>query len=209
MPQPHILKITEIFPSIQGEGLRSGEPTIFIRMTGCNLRCSFCDTKYAWDGGEDYPVEKILRTVQKIHVRSPSDWICLTGGEPMVQPIEPLVKQLKTSGYKVQIETNGTLYRAVGADWWTLSPKPETYGFAQEFRAKANEVKIVVSRELTLKILQNLRGQFPLRTPILLQPQSQTKWSTEQGLKLLTNAMKAGIKNIRFSVQIHKYIGVR
>ena len=127
----------------------------------------------------------------------------------MVQPIEPLVSQLKTSGFKVQIETNGTLYRPVGADWWTLSPKPETYGFAEEFRAKANEVKIVVSRELTLKILQNLRGQFPERTPILLQPQSQTKWSTVQGLKLLTNAMKAGVKNIRFSVQIHKYIGVR
>ena len=72
-----------------------------------------------------------------------------------------------------------------------------------------NEVKIVVSRELTLEILQKLRRQFPAQTPILLQPQSQTRWSTEKGLKLLTRAMKAGVKNIRFCVQIHKYIGMR
>lgn len=209
MPQPHILKITEIFPSIQGEGLRSGEPTIFVRMTGCNLRCAFCDTKYAWDGGEDFPVERILEAVQRTRAKYPADWVCLTGGEPLIQPIEPLVEQLKTSRYKVQIETNGRIYRPLGADWWTLSPKPDTYGFAKEFRAKANEVKLVVSRELTLEVLQNLRRQFPAQTPLLLQPQSRTKWSTQWGLKLLTDAKKAGIKNIRLAVQMHKYIGVR
>ena len=209
MPQPLILKITEIFPSIQGEGLRSGEPTIFIRMTGCNLRCPFCDTKYAWEGGEDYSVAKILETVKHIQGKSPVDWVCLTGGEPQIQPIEQLVEELKTSGYRVQIETNGTIDRPLIADWWTLSPKPDTYGFAHGFKVKANEVKLVVSRELTLEIVQNLRRQFPVRTPILLQPQSRTKWSTEKGLKLLTNAKKAGVKNIRLSVQIHKYIGVR
>jgi 7-carboxy-7-deazaguanine synthase len=195
-----MLKITEIFPSIQGEGLRSGEPTIFIRLTGCNLRCAFCDTKYAWQGGEEYPVGRILEAVLKIRRRFPADWACLTGGEPLCQSIAPLVKQLKKMGLKVQIETNGTLYRPIGADWWTLSPKPETYGFVQEFTTRANEVKLVVSRELTLEVIQ---------TPILLQPQSQTKWSIDMGLKLLKNAMKDGLKNIRFSVQVHKYIGVR
>jgi 7-carboxy-7-deazaguanine synthase len=209
MPQPHILKITEIFPSIQGEGLRSGEPTIFIRLTGCNLRCAFCDTKYAWDGGEDYPLDQILGAVKKIQRKYPADWVCLTGGEPQIQPIETLVKRLKISGFKVQVETNGTLFRPLGVDWWTLSPKPETYEFAQEFTAKANEVKLVVSKELTLDVIRNLRDKFPSRTPILLQPQSQTKWSTEKGLKLLEHAMKGGLKNIRFCVQLHKYIGVR
>jgi organic radical activating enzyme len=209
MPQPHILKITEIFPSIQGEGLRSGEPTIFIRMTGCNLRCSFCDTKYAWNGGEDHSVEKILETVQKIHTRSPADWICLTGGEPLYQPIEPLVKRLKKMGFKVQIETNGTIYRPLNVDWWTLSPKPETYGYAQEFEVKTKEVKLVVSKELTLDVIRNLREKFPAQTPILLQPQSNRKWSMDLAMKLLKQSLHSGLKNIRISVQIHKIFGLK
>jgi organic radical activating enzyme len=154
-------------------------------------------------------VEGVLDAVQKIHRQYPAEWVCLTGGEPFLQPIESLVEQLKASGYSVQIETNGTLYRSLSADWWTLSPKPETYGFAKEFRTQTNEVKLVVSRELTLKTIQNLREQFPAQTPILLQPQSRTKWSTGQGMRLLRHAKKAGIKNIRLCVQIHKYIGVR
>ena len=66
MPQPHILKITEIFPSIQGEGLRQGEPTIFIRFSGCNLKCDFCDTQYAWLDGKEYSTAHILEKVEKI-----------------------------------------------------------------------------------------------------------------------------------------------
>ncbi len=209
MPQPYILKITEIFPSIQGEGLRSGEPTIFIRLTGCNLRCAFCDSKYAWQGGEEYSGGRILEAVRKTRRGFPADWVCLTGGEPLYQSIAPLVKQLKKMGLKVQIETNGRLYRPLGADWWTLSPKPETYGFAQEFTTRAKEVKLVVSRELTLAVIQKLRREFPVQTPVLLQPQSQTKWSTDLAMKLLKSTMKDGLKNIRFSVQLHKYIGVR
>ncbi len=209
MPQPHTLKITEIFPSIQGEGLRSGEPTIFIRLTGCNLRCPFCDTRYAWSGGEAYALERILRTVQKIQKRYPADWVCLTGGEPLFQPIEPLVKKLKTMGFKVQIETNGTLYRPIYADWWTLSPKPEAYGFAQELSAKANEVKLVVSRDLTLEIIQNLRSQFPVQTPLLLQPQSNRKWSMDKGIKLLKQTLHLELKNVRISVQTHKIYGFK
>jgi len=209
MPQPPILKITEIFPSIQGEGLRSGEPTVFIRLTGCNLRCRFCDTKYAWQGGKDYSVGRVLETIQKIERRYPADWVCLTGGEPLIQPIAPLVTQLKRLGFKLQIETNGTHFRPVAADWWTLSPKPKSYEFAPEFTEKAKEVKLVVSRELTLAVIQNFRRRFPAQTPILLQPQSQLKWSTEKALKLLRDTLKVGLINIRLCLQYQKYIGVR
>jgi organic radical activating enzyme len=209
MPQPHILKITEIFPSIAGEGLRSGEPTIFIRLAGCNLRCSFCDTKYSWQGGKGYSEEKIIEIVRRIQGRFPADWVCLTGGEPLLQDVEPLVKKLKKECYKIHIETNGTVYRPFRVDWLTLSPKPGTYGFAPEFTAKANEVKLVVSKELTLEVIQNLRGKIPVKTPILLQPQSNRKWSMDMGMKLLKRAMNAGVKNIRVSVQLHKCIGVR
>jgi 7-carboxy-7-deazaguanine synthase len=209
MPQQHILKITEIFPSIAGEGLRSGEPTIFIRLTGCNLSCAFCDTKYSWQGGKEYSEEKILKTVRRIQRRFPAGWVCLTGGEPLLQDVKSLVQKLKEEGFKIHIETNGTVYRSFGVDWLTLSPKPQAYGFAKEFRTKANEVKLVVSKELTLDVIQKLRERFPVQTPILLQPQSNRKWSMEMGIKLLKQALNLGIKNIKISVQIHKIYGLK
>jgi len=79
MPQPHTLRITEIFPSIQGEGLRQGEPTIFVRLTGCNLNCSFCDTQYAWKGGKPHSAARIMEEIKKIRQGFQADWVCLTG----------------------------------------------------------------------------------------------------------------------------------
>jgi 7-carboxy-7-deazaguanine synthase len=209
MPQQHILRITEIFPSIAGEGLRSGEPTIFIRLAGCNLYCAFCDTKYSWQGGMEYSEEKIIKTVRRIKRRFPADWVCLTGGEPLLQDVESLVIKLRQEGFKIHIETNGTVYRPFGVDWLTLSPKPQAYSYAKEFRTKANEVKLVVSKELTLDVIKNLREKFPAQTPILLQPQSDRKWSMEKGIKLLRQTLNLGLKNIKISVQIHKIYGLK
>lgn len=189
--------------------MRSGEPTIFIRLAGCNLSCAFCDTKYSWQGGKEYSEEKIIKTVRRIQGRFPADWVCLTGGEPLLQDVKSLVKKLKEEGFKIHIETNGTVYRPFGVDWLTLSPKPKAYGYAEEFRTKANEVKLVVSKELTLDVIQNLREKFPAQTPILLQPQSDRKWSMEMGIKLLKQTLNLGLKNIKISVQIHKIYGLK
>jgi len=209
MHQPAILKIAEIFSSIQGEGLRMGEPTIFIRLTGCNLRCRFCDTKHAWDGGQEYSVEHILASIKKIRNKYPIDWICLTGGEPLDQKIESLVRSLRKNGLKVQIETNGTIFRRVGIDWITISPKPPDYFFQPAYISRAKEVKLVVSRDLTLSTIQKLRETFPGRTPILLQPESNRKWSITLGNRLLRQAIKTGLKNIRLSIQLHKILNLR
>lgn len=209
MPQPAILKITEIFSSIQGEGLRMGEPTIFVRLTGCNLRCVFCDTQYAWDGGKDFTVEQIMETVEKIKNAYAADWVCLTGGEPLEQKIEGLVRSLRKRGFKVQIETNGTIFRPRGIDWITISPKPPEYFFRAEYTTKAKEVKLVVSCDLTLHTIQNIRKAFPERTPILLQPQSNLKWSVTLGNKLLRQALKTGLRNIRLSIQLHKIYNLK
>ena len=154
-------------------------------------------------------MDKVIETVGQIRKRFPADWACLTGGEPLLQDVEPLVKKLKKECYKIHIETNGTVYRPFRVDWLTLSPKPETYGFAPEFTAKANEVKLVVSKELTLEVIQNLREKFPTQTPILLQPQSNRKWSIDMGMKLLKQTLNLGLKNIKISVQIHKIYGLK
>ncbi len=209
MPQPPILKIIEIFSSIQGEGLRQGEPTLFIRFAGCNLKCSFCDTQYAWKEGHPYSVAQVLDETKKKIQDHPARWICLTGGEPLLQDVSELTKKLKQEGYRIQVETNGTLYRALPVDWYSVSPKPMDYSCRAEYREKANEVKIVVTRELVLESILRLRKMFPEKIPLLLQPQSNRKWSQKLGVRLLEQSLKAGVQNIRLSVQLHKILGLR
>jgi len=209
MPQQHILKIAEIFPSIQGEGLRQGEPTLFIRLAGCNLECSFCDTKYAWKEGQKYSTAQVLETINKLKHNFPARWVCLTGGEPLLQDLDDLVKGLKKKGFKIQVETNGTHYRSLPVDWYSISPKPDKYFYRPEYREKAKEVKVILTKNLDFELIKRLREEFPEKTPLLLQPQSNRKWSVILGIKLLKQAMKAGLKNVRLSAQLHKIFGLR
>jgi 7-carboxy-7-deazaguanine synthase len=209
MPQQHILKISEIFGSIQGEGLRQGEPTLFVRLSGCNLKCDFCDTKYAWGSGREMSVSQIMEKVTKIHHRSPFKWVCLTGGEPLLQKVEELVRSLKDEGFKIQVETNATLYRPMAVNWFTISPKPPEYLYQPEYRKEAKEVKIVVTRGLELPVLEKLRQEFPEKTPLLLQPQSNRKWSLDLAKKLLNQSLKENLDNMKLSVQLHKIFGWR
>ena len=100
------LRLTEIFYSLQGEAITSGLPTIFVRLTGCPLRCVYCDTEYAFSGGERQSLETIMATIASFSCKR----ICLTGGEPLAQPnaIE-LMKRLLNHGYEISLETAGAL----------------------------------------------------------------------------------------------------
>lgn len=100
------LKVTEIFYSLQGEALTAGLPTIFIRLTGCPLRCVYCDTEYAFVGGERFSLDDILTQVKRFNCKR----ICLTGGEPLAQPNAiALMKLLLADGYEISLETAGAL----------------------------------------------------------------------------------------------------
>jgi organic radical activating enzyme len=209
MPQPRTLKISEIFFSIQGEGLRQGEPTIFIRFAGCNLECSFCDTKFAWQGGRPYTAAQVVEKVRRLRDRFPARWVCLTGGEPLLQNLRQLVRLLKKEKLKIQVETNAIYYKPLPFDWITVSPKPRAYAFAPEYRKLATEVKLVVTRDLRFKTIKRLRQAVPAKTPLLLQPQSNLRWSRKLALKLLNESLAAGLENIRLSLQVHKILGLR
>jgi 7-carboxy-7-deazaguanine synthase len=208
MPQPHTLKINEIFYSLQGEGLRQGEPTVFIRLSGCNLRCLFCDTQYAWNEGRDMSADQICMEVEDIRLHHPTRWICLTGGEPLFQDITLLTQQLKADKWNIQVETNGIFYQNLPVDWYTVSPKPEKYFVHPEYADSAKEVKLVVSRELDLETIQNTREKFPERIPFFLQAQSNLKWSLDRGIELVELAAGKNLNNIRLSVQLHKILGL-
>lgn len=209
MHQPPTLKINEIFPSVQGEGLRLGEPTLFIRFSECNLKCAFCDTKYAWQIGQEMTVESILKKIKKIHTAFPTEWVCLTGGEPLFQNIGGLVQRIKAEDFKIQVETNATIFRRLGVDWYTVSPKPPDYFYQPEYIKKAKEVKMVVTKGLDFGVLKKLRQDFPGKIPLLLQPQSNSKSSGKRAIRLLRQALKEGMINIRLTTQIHKIFGWR
>src|ERR1700675_2642082 len=102
--------ITEIFKSIQGEGTRSGLPCVFVRLTGCNLRCTWCDTAYAFHGGTKFSLDEILENVRLLSGDGAgrTSLVEITGGEPLLQPETPaLAEQLVAAGYTVMIETSG------------------------------------------------------------------------------------------------------
>jgi 7-carboxy-7-deazaguanine synthase len=100
------LRITEIFHSLQGETRTVGLPTVFVRLTGCPLRCQYCDTVYAFSGGEIMTLEQILERVAGYRPR----YVCVTGGEPLAQPnCIPLLEALCEAGYEVSLETSGAL----------------------------------------------------------------------------------------------------
>jgi 7-carboxy-7-deazaguanine synthase len=101
------MKVAEIFRSIQGEGSHQGYPCTFIRLAGCNLACSWCDTPHARTGGAEMTLGEIARRVGEI----PGHYICITGGEPLLQgdQLLPLLKYLQEQGYIIDIETNGTV----------------------------------------------------------------------------------------------------
>jgi 7-carboxy-7-deazaguanine synthase len=100
------LRITEIFYSLQGETRTAGLPTVFVRLTGCPLRCQYCDTAYAFSGGEIMSLDTILERVASHKPR----YVCVTGGEPLAQPnCIPLLRKLCDAGYQVSLETSGAL----------------------------------------------------------------------------------------------------
>jgi 7-carboxy-7-deazaguanine synthase len=98
--------INEIFQSIQGESSYSGFPCTFIRVTGCNLRCSYCDTTYAYDKGIDLTIPQIVREVRRYRI----SLVEITGGEPLLnEEVYPLIEKLLSEGYKILVETNGSI----------------------------------------------------------------------------------------------------
>jgi 7-carboxy-7-deazaguanine synthase len=209
MRRPPTLKTTEIFASVQGEGLRQGDPTIFVRLAGCNLRCGFCDTKRAWRAGRELPVDAIVEEVARLRSGYPAAWVCLTGGEPLAQNVRPLVLRLHEADLNVQIETNGTFPPDPRADWHSVSPKPPDYDVHPGFFKRAREVKLVVCRDLTLDAVRTVRAAFPAATPIFLQPRSNAAWSRKKALGLLEGTLRSGFGGVRLSAQLHKVYGLR
>lgn len=121
-----LLDVHSIFATIQGEGPYSGRPAIFIRLAGCNLQCPLCDTDYTSNRQQVQPREVIDAVQRMTEAASWGHLVVITGGEPMRQPLGPLVSGLSVHGYRVQIETNGTLPVPMGAQFADIVCSPKT-----------------------------------------------------------------------------------
>ena len=132
------IKANEIFYSLQGEGIRAGFPSIFIRLSGCNLTCGFCDTEF--ESGEEMSLDQLAQHLQKY----PCKDIVWTGGEPGLQITKEVVEYFKNLGYFQAIETNGSVKIPANIDHITLSPKVAEHVIAKNFPGGVTELKYVI-----------------------------------------------------------------
>lgn len=172
------LRISEIFYSLQGESSRVGLPTVFVRLTGCPLRCTWCDTEYAFSGGTHHSIEEVLAEVARHHAR----YVCVTGGEPLAQKAcLPLLTALCDAGYSVSLETSGALDIAeVDARVSRIMDlKAPGSGEVAKNRLEnipllrnTDEVKIVIANEQDYLWARDMLHQHQVaeRCPVLLSP---------------------------------------
>ena len=220
--------ITEIFKSIQGEGTRAGLPCIFVRLTGCNLRCTWCDTAYAFHGGTKMSVEEVLARVDELAGRNNNGssaaavpLVELTGGEPLLQEeIYPLAERLLSAGYTVMIETSGERFvgRLPREVIRIVDVKCPDSGEADTFEMrnlealdKKDEVKFVLStrrdyefaREFTREHRLAERVNAVLFSPVFEDPEG--KWEGLQPRTLVEWMLADGLA-VRLGLQIHKFV---
>lgn len=206
------MKINEIFLSIQGEGLQSGLPTTFIRTTGCNLRCEWCDTQYAYSEGTDMSLEEIVEQCEKYKTKN----ICLTGGEPLVQAEESykIIKMLLDGGYSVLLETNGsiTIENIDSRATISLDVKCPSSGetdkniFANfQFIRDIDQVKFVIEDAIDYEYSKKVISEYNLekKTNVIFQPAYD---ENAEFTKKLAQVILEDNLNVRMCLQIHKII---
>jgi 7-carboxy-7-deazaguanine synthase len=223
-----LIRLNDLYPTIQGEGAMTGVPMVLIRLQGCGVGCPWCDTKETWvTAAQDRvgTIDEALGTnsrwtdaepvaiARAARTAAPAlAWALVTGGEPAEQDLGPLVAALHVEGFRAALETSGTALGHVGAgfDWVCVSPKmgmPGGKPVLPDVVARADEIKMVVAKPADLEALELLLGQTdrsPKRHQVIsLQPVSQQPKATELCLKTCIE------RGWRLSIQLHKCLGER
>jgi len=217
------MKISEIFYSIQGEGMLTGVPSVFVRTSGCNLRCVWCDTPYtSWQPeGSDMTVEDILKAIRVY----PGKHAVVTGGEPMIAPgIVELTKGIKQLGLHITIETAGTVFHPVACDLMSISPKLENStpherdggkwaAQHERLRYQPNVLKqlmaeypyqlkfVVASPDDMKEIATMLEDTHADRSRVVLMPEGTTPEAIRERAPWLTEICKR--EGFRYSPRLH------
>lgn len=203
------LRLTEIFFSLQGEASRVGLPTVFVRLTGCPLRCSWCDTTYSFTGGEPATIESILGDVAQYPARQ----VCVTGGEPLAQKeCLPLLSALCDAGYDVSLETSGALDIAAVDPRVSRIMDLKAPDSAESARNRwenltslnsSDEIKIVIASRADYEWARDALRQHRLDSlcPVLLSPAQGLVEAADLAGWILEDGL-----NVRFQMQLHKLL---
>lgn len=202
------MKIAEIFYSIQGEGSWLGLPNIFIRTSGCNLRCSFCDTQYAYDEGKEMNIEEIFDAV----LAYPCRYICLTGGEPLFQhETENLINVLLKKKYILCVETNGSLpidallkkkSLIISLDIKSPSSRMHKKMLFENISklSEKDQLKFVMQNRIDYEYAKTVLQEYSPRCQIFFQP----VWGIDAG-KIAHWILNDGL-SVKLGFQLHKFI---
>lgn len=198
-----ILNVKEIFYSLQGEGGRQGEASIFIRLSGCNLRCRFCDTDFV--GGREMNFGQILTVIKQFLA---CEWIIWTGGEPTLQLTDEILLFFKKQGYRQAIESNGHRKLSPLLDYTVVSPKATNLkgnvDYAREINPEVDEVRLPIAKGAPIPSIDVL----PKAKHYFLSPVFTTGMrSTHANIRYCVNYIKKH-PEWRLSVQMHKLTGI-
>jgi 7-carboxy-7-deazaguanine synthase len=203
------LRITEIFYSIQGESRPTGLPTVFIRLTGCPLRCGYCDTAYAFHGGNWCSIDEIVEQARAYRTR----YVCVTGGEPLAQPnCANLLRELCDAGFEVSLETSGALTIADVDRRVCVVMDIKTPGSGESARnllenlqhlKETDQLKFVICDRLDYEWSRSFVEQHDLLAccAILFSPSQGQLAPRELAEWILADRLQ-----VRFQVQLHKYL---
>ncbi|MHC1731524.1 MAG: 7-carboxy-7-deazaguanine synthase QueE [Bacteroidales bacterium] len=196
-----LLPLVEEFYSVQGEGCNTGKAAYFIRVGGCDICCSWCDTKHSWNAALHplVPVESIVSNV----IAAGADSVVVTGGEPLMWNMDPLCRQLKSKGIKIFLETSGA-YPLTGTwDWITLSPKKGSPPLPGIWPL-ADELKVVIQNGIDFADAEVYRKKAGPGCQLLLQPE----WSRySEIIGMITEYVKQNT-DWRVSLQAHKFMHI-
>ena len=191
------LNVKEIFYSLQGEGGRQGEASIFIRLSGCNLKCDFCDTDFS--KGEKMSWEKILSIIRQF----PCHWIVWTGGEPTLQLKDKCIMFFKQMGFLQAIESNGCKQLSQLLDYTVVSPKG-SMDYAQKINPFVDEIRLPVRENDFIPPFESLpKAMYYFLSPVFTNNPKETKSNIDYCVE------QVKLHNEwRLSLQIHKLIGI-
>ena len=193
--------IMEHFFTIQGEGTYSGRAAYFIRIAGCDVGCVWCDVKESWDK-DQHRTMTTNEIIEKV-TESKTDFVVITGGEPAMYNLNPLVEPLKKMGITIAIETSGCYPLQGDVDWYCFSPK-KFKAPCDEAYLRANELKVIINHPSDLDWANKHAEKVLDSCHLFLQPE----WSkTEKLLPLIISYVKGNLK-WKISLQTHKYMNI-
>ncbi|OGJ42789.1 hypothetical protein A3B60_02275 [Candidatus Peregrinibacteria bacterium RIFCSPLOWO2_01_FULL_39_12] len=199
------MQVTEIFYSLQGEGLFLGIPAVFLRLNGCNLRCKWCDTKYALDpkNARQMTIDEITKIIKKY----PAKHLVITGGEPLLQQKEILSLIKKLKNYYIEVETNGTIKSTLDnyVDLYSCSPKlahAKTLNLPlQKFPGKKTFYKFVIEHPANIEEVKNFIRKYKIKkSRVLLMPLGTKEKELKERSKWLAELCKK--EDLRFSPRL-------